>query len=202
MEVSRRETQKRAIEKIAAYVTNNKNAIAVEYKVRRDEIVSCWTKFQELHDAVVQRSGATELSEQDDVIDLVRETYLSAKARLDYFIERLAKTKSADKTLAGRQEAVGKVIHSIRVTLSEKSININDAVAMSQRKEVETLYKQFQEIVVDRIAQGDDQIDVFKIQDVIRAEYLEILSLLAMANQSVANNFMFVRFRQCKNCSI
>lgn len=113
MEVSRRDTQKKAIEKIAAYVNTNKQATAVEYKVRRTELSQCWTKFQNLHDDVVKRSGATELEEQDAVIDIVRDTYLSASARLDFYIERLSNTKT-DKTLAVRQEAVGKVIKNIR----------------------------------------------------------------------------------------
>lgn len=70
-EVFKRDQQYKAMTQIAKFANGiTKETTPASITVRWKELTKCWEKYQELHELVINRSGAGELEEQNDICSM------------------------------------------------------------------------------------------------------------------------------------
>lgn len=187
-EVFKRDKKAKQLASIYAYIKRDReSATGPMVAVWKEEVAKLWSTFETLHEAVIDRSGVTELEEQQKAYDNASGVYYEARMLLETLYSHVGKQslvtaahaepngcndldqlQTHHKMLVKRFETV---CNRIMATITAMNAIEKDI----QRKDVEHIHNALRDIGLKRMLNNDDADVVMEIEAKTDALFIETL---------------------------
>lgn len=194
-EVSKRDAQSKLILKQAKFAKNIDESTTIsEVKVHKQQLENAWNRFQELHESVLDRAGATELDEQTNLGDEYHDEYVTACVLFETALDRLQNNVATHmsplstpiKSVSPRHLILSRIIINIGQSVPQDIAQIHPAEAPTRLRELNDLYEQYRTSVMAamQIASEDESIELIASQAEVRDTFLRTVGIV----QGLLNN--------------
>lgn len=197
-EVSRRDTAKKLMAKVAASIKKLHNQSISAVELQKKFLHEKWISFETYHEQVLARAGAVELEEQEEEYDEGYDLYQRTATELE---DLIASKQAVIKFQENLQENKRKfkmfydIFGQAKTLFDDDNMALDESLLNTHRDRLEQYYNQCQQLITSRIASGEDEIEVMADQHSIYAMYTTTaalirskLSMFVEQNNATVNN--------------
>lgn len=189
-DLAKRDSLKSSILKLSSYIkkVEPKGVSLSEITIKQQALTEYWKRFQDVHDQILDRTGASEIDMQRIEFETIETAYWDAAALFDAMQKKISVESSAhiDMSKQGKLRVIANLITGIREFAEHNGASAGVGEIHTHITDLDRLYQQFECIALSLTTDASTAA-ITKAIETVQADYRVASSVLFTCNKSLAH---------------